>query len=386
MAAQREPLTIRRIIGGQFGAGLGIVCGLLAALSLGVGITNLRAARQSEQWSTVGGEVVHSEVEEHISVRRDKNDRATTTVTDESNIVYVYRVGGEEYRGQRVRFDWEMDRADAEATVAKYPVGTLVTVYYDPDDPSSAVLEPGGDAYVYKVMIGLGVFFLAIPAAWYAIRALVLVMLPGFKITIDRNMASRVDEAKGLRAKWAACNWIQKTAVVITFPILGAALVGWMVFAVALFYMGVDGYLHPDITQHWTETSGLVVTSEMKPILVKTSDTKGRGGVYHRYDMHIAVEYRVLATRYTMEDRRSLTDEEAAQDLLANYRQGSYVNVYYDPDDPGDAELKPDEPAGLGMAILGALMMAPWLITGLVLLGLWLKKRYLQPARPAGAA
>jgi hypothetical protein len=387
MAMKREPLTFRKIVGGKGGLILSLVCGFLAALCIGIGFTNLRTAQRSLDWPSTSGEVVRAEVEEHVDVSKDREGSGTkTTVTHESNVVYVYRVAEQEYRGQRVRFDWEMDRAEAEATVAKYPVGQTVSVYYDPDDPSDAVLEPGGNVYVYEVLIGLGVFFVAIPAVWFAIRALVLSFLPGFRIRIDKNMASRVDEAKGWRAKWAACNWIQKTAVVTLFPILGAALLGWMALSFSIFYAGMEGYLSPDGARNWPETSGLVVTSELKPILVKRSGDEG-AATYYRYDLAIAIEYRVLTSRYILEKNTSIVrDEDEARATLARFPKGRYVSVYYDPNDPSAAELTPHEPAGIGSAVLGGLMMAPWLFAGAMLGWLWLKKRYLSPSRPAGAA
>ena len=389
MAATRDPLTIRRIVGGKFGLFMIVVCGGLAALSFGVGYPNLLSAKRSAYWPSTSGEVVHAEVEEHVNVGKDRKSTTTitTNVTHESSIVYVYRVGGKEYRGDRVRFSWEMNRAEAEATVAKYPVGASVRVYYDPDDPSDAVLETGGDAYVYQVMIGLGVFFVALASVYFGIRTLVLVYLPGFHVTIDKNMAARVSNAKGWRAKWAACNWIQKTALVISIPMLSAILIVWMTVGFILFYDGVEGYRNPEGSQKWPETSGLVLTSEMKPVLVKETVESGPDRIYHRYDLTFVVEYRVLANRHVLEEHRSIfRDEETARETLARYPQGQYVSVYYDPGDPGSAQLTPHEPAGLVSAVLGALMMLPWLSAGVILLGVWLKKRYLTPPKPAGAA
>lgn len=385
MAERREPVTLRRIVGGKGGIGLAVVCGALAALCIGIGAVNLRDARRSEAWPRTSGEIVHAEVEEHVTVRRDKDgERTSTDISYASNIAYTYRVAGREHQGQRVRWDWELERTDAEATVARYPVGSGVTVYYDPDDPANAVLEPGGAAYGYQVLIGLGVFFLAIPALWFAARALVLTLLPGFRITIDRNMAGRVERAQGWRAKWAACNWIQKTVIVIFGPLLGAALAGWLAFGAWVFSAGMDGYLHPDTAGNWPAASGQVVVSELKPILVKRSDDLGRGGTFHRYDLRIEVEYRVLANRYTLEHRFGVIDEEEqARATLARFPRGGYVNVYYDPADPGDAALTRPEPAGLGTAILGALMLAPWVFAGLALGWLWVRRRYLTPRRPA---
>jgi Protein of unknown function (DUF3592) len=387
MAAQRGP-AFRRIIGGKPSLVFYLLFGALAALCIGVGYHTLRTARQSLDWPSTSGEIVHAEVEEHVSVNRDKDGKRTSTdITYASNVVYEFRVAAQNYQGHRVRFDWETTRAEAEATVAKYRVGTNMSVYYDPADPSNAVLEPGGDVFTFEVLIGLGFFFLFVIAAYIAVRALLLLKRPGLRIEIDPNMSGRVSQAKGLRAKWAACNWMQRTAVVISVPILGAALSGWIAGSLWLILLGVDGYLHPDGPQLWPSTSALVVVSEMKPLLVKKTDTGHRGAVYNRYDLDIAVEYRVAGNRYSLQVRRGVVDDEqVARALLARFLKGSYVDVYYKRSDPADAQLTPHEPAGLGLAALGAIMLAPWLGAGLVLAGVWLKGRLLLPLRRAGAA
>ena len=56
-------------------------------------------------------------------------------------VIYSYSVGGTVFRGQRVRAADEPSDT-AAATVARYPAGAPVVVYYDPTNPSDALLEP----------------------------------------------------------------------------------------------------------------------------------------------------------------------------------------------------------------------------------------------------
>jgi hypothetical protein len=54
-------------------------------------------------------------------------------------VTYEYRVGGERYVGSKVHSDWT-DSSIAEY-LSQYPVGSDVTVHYDPDRPYLAVLD-----------------------------------------------------------------------------------------------------------------------------------------------------------------------------------------------------------------------------------------------------
>lgn len=118
--------------------GLGL---LFLALAAYIGVqawADTRQARASQDWPTVQGEVTTYEYEQ---VRRSETDiqrdagpenirRETVQVLDWA---YTYTVDGTTYTSRRG--DWGgRDRRSA------YGRGAEVTVHYDPDDPSSAVL------------------------------------------------------------------------------------------------------------------------------------------------------------------------------------------------------------------------------------------------------
>jgi hypothetical protein len=56
-------------------------------------------------------------------------------------VIYSYSVDGAVFRSQRVRSADEPGET-AATTVARYPAGASVVVYYDPGNPSDALLEP----------------------------------------------------------------------------------------------------------------------------------------------------------------------------------------------------------------------------------------------------
>jgi hypothetical protein len=61
------------------------------------------------------------------------------------DIQYEYRVGETEFHGTQLSFNRvHLAVEDAwQPVLNSYPVGKSVTIYYDPANPSFAVLEPG---------------------------------------------------------------------------------------------------------------------------------------------------------------------------------------------------------------------------------------------------
>jgi hypothetical protein len=61
-------------------------------------------------------------------------------------VVYAYEAGGRRYEGRRVGLGpraLTSDRGEALRAAGRYPAGSEVTVYYDPEDPGEATLVRG---------------------------------------------------------------------------------------------------------------------------------------------------------------------------------------------------------------------------------------------------
>ena len=94
------------------------------------------ARQASQSWPSTSGVVLSSSVQ----VRRTNKSRSEYPV-----VVYQYEVNGQSYQGQRIKasdkFMSIRISGEAQATVARYPAGSRVTVYYDPNNPSESALE-----------------------------------------------------------------------------------------------------------------------------------------------------------------------------------------------------------------------------------------------------
>jgi hypothetical protein len=83
-------------------------------------------------------------------------------------IVYDYAVDGGQYVGDAVHAGLSATKTSfrhprgAEPYIEKYPVGSEVTVAYDPTDPSNAVLEPGQGGGQAAIMLAVGLGFFVI--------------------------------------------------------------------------------------------------------------------------------------------------------------------------------------------------------------------------------
>ncbi len=112
-----------------------IIGGLAVFLIRRAGQSN--AARQAAQaWASTTGTVLMST----IQVRRSARSRSEIPV-----VVYHYEVRGQMYQGQVIRAGDQYGTirviGQAQATIARYPVGMSVAVYYDPANPANAALE-----------------------------------------------------------------------------------------------------------------------------------------------------------------------------------------------------------------------------------------------------
>ena len=106
---------------------------ILNAIFLGVIFFMRRRMATVSQWPSTMGTVNSSYLE-----RRSSSEGGST---DYPVVHYSYQVGGQSYQGAKLAPGPEVGGTGAGKVVARYPEGAQVMVFYNPQDPSDAVLE-----------------------------------------------------------------------------------------------------------------------------------------------------------------------------------------------------------------------------------------------------
>jgi hypothetical protein len=123
-------------------AGMAVVLAAMGLLALRMGFMLRAQVAASRLWHEAPGRIRSSGIEEVEMTPRDASRRGRRGFR--SRVIYSFTVNGQTYGGDRVAFG-----ANAASTLprlisgaaGRYPAGSHVTVYYNPDNPAEAVLE-----------------------------------------------------------------------------------------------------------------------------------------------------------------------------------------------------------------------------------------------------
>ncbi|NCP85797.1 MAG: hypothetical protein CO094_10905 [Anaerolineae bacterium CG_4_9_14_3_um_filter_57_17] len=129
---------------------IGLLFAYLALRNLFEQIQAWRLARQSRNWASVPGAIQTSK----IIYEGVKSSRARPHIT------YTYQVNGTKYESDRINFSFApiFWKKEAAAVLARYPIHTAVSVYYNPAQPAQSTLEQRHAGLAEGVFLGLIVF------------------------------------------------------------------------------------------------------------------------------------------------------------------------------------------------------------------------------------
>ena len=316
------------------------------------GVGNYLDARSSESWPSVDGVIVSSET----IVKRDesgKNEPYYRAV-----VSYSYSVDGYEYNNDNISFGTAsgLNKTSAEQVVRSYPPGRRVKVYYNPDNPNTAVLVKGGagESLLPMVLGAVAVIvgLLVVVLAFRRKAVPVPVNMPPIKVSPEsRPSPEAVTASPATAAATPAKGASGKTLVLITLVSLVAGLV--------LLILGVRDIMGGMKSRSWPTTDGYVNSATIQKHYPSTSDHTRTP----TYTPKVYYEYTVDGKKYTAH-RVSFSGATGgkygdAEEVVNRYPVGSKITVYYDPDNRAESVLEPG-------FVWTSLIMA---LAGLVFLG-----------------
>lgn len=284
--------------------------------------------RAASDWPSTPGKVVISTSE----VRKVKvldSDRAAGHRFEDrnfANVTYEYSIAGQAYRNNRVSIGEDRGNFEVAETIARYPVGTAVTVYYNPNKRGEAVLERDMPQGMWGCI------------GWMVVIAVALVFgsAIGFHKLTD-FVATRLANP-------------EVSGMTVALGAFGAVI--------ALFAVGL--HRQASLAKKWPVVQGRITTSGLEQFRGKADEGRSRGPIM--FKAKISYVYRYQNAEYTgfvasMGGQVASTSDWGVQRFVKKYRDGQIVDVYVNPQNPSEAVL---EPRAAGMWILWLSAIAIW--------------------------
>jgi hypothetical protein len=229
-------------------------------------------------------------------------------------VEYEFSVAGQTWRGNRISIGEDSGGANTEATLQRYPIGAVVSVYYDPADPKKSVLERDIPKGFGKGLLAILVFLAVVAGViyWLATAAPAL-------------LKSQLPNAEAPVTIFAAC-----------FGLL-----------VLLFF--IASWRRSRQAADWPVVRGTVVSSGFEKV---KSTEDGRTST--SYTPAVEYSYRVNNVDYTSRQIKlgaTVSASQAyAEKVAGRYPKGGPVDVHYDPANPSVAAL--ENPSGFHWLLL----------------------------------
>jgi hypothetical protein len=298
-------------------APLGLLLGAAAYKSLQV-----RAARE---WPSAAGKVVVSraQVRETRVIDSDREDGHRTEQRNFANIIYEYSVAGQKLRNDRVSIGEDLGNFQVAETIAKYPVGAAVTVYYNPLHPKEAVLERDLPKGLWGCL-GIG-------------TAITLTIVLGSAFGL--NKMSEFFSARLVDPKLSP--------LVIGFGAFGAAIA---LFALVMQKQG-------SLAKKWPVVSGTVKLSGLDEYRAAPSDSGTRGSTM--YERKVSYSYKFNDVAYSNEHASFSSNSPTTSPWVLrlwgmDFQDGATVQVWVNPANPSEATLNPSSPFAWFLWLLAA--------------------------------
>jgi hypothetical protein len=292
---------------------VGFACAVAGMLSI-VTFLKWREVKAVSRWLPTPGKIVSSRVEarEVRSSGAGSDSSDSTEIRNFPAITFDYKVGGKTFRGSRYSVQENLGNFEVAETLARFPRGADVTVFYDPSDPNKAVIERTMPDGAFKFMVQL--------SAGLVIGALVLVFSVGGVLEAIRPHLPKPQN-------------------------LSAAML-LLVMGLFVLRMGFAQKSMAEQAAKWPVAAGRIDASGLQAI--RTRDRfEGVGYRSWRtvFRSRIVYSYGVVGQRYSADRVAFGASVTASLPGLVGgqsrrYVEGSKVDVHYDPANPASAVLE----------------------------------------------
>lgn len=287
---------------------------LLAPLGLilGVAVYKTLQVRAAREWPSAAGKVVVSKAEVR-QVKVIDSDRQAGHRFEERNfadIVYEYSVAGRKLRNNRVSIGEDLGNFEVAETIAKYPVGAVVTVYYNPLHPDQAVLERDLPKGLWGCL-GIG-------------TAIVLAIVFGSAIglhAITEFVTTRIPQQGNAAAS-------------VAFGAFGTVIA---LFALVL-------HRQASLALKWPVVTGTIKLSDIEQYSAARQDDGS--GTRVMYQRRVSYTYKYNNLTYTnahatLASSVASTSSWLVRKSTTEYKDGAGVKVWVNPANPSQATLEP---------------------------------------------
>jgi hypothetical protein len=280
------------------------------ALILVAALVKTWQAREARSWPQTPGKVVTSvaEVRETRVSDDEREDGYRMESRNFANVTYEYSVAGRKLRCNRISIGEDLGNFQVAEKLAKYPAGSIVTVFYDPRHPDHAVLERDLPKGLWGCL-GIG-------------SAIVVAIIFG--------------SAFGLNQSY------QYLAHHIARPDLAGLVVGFGAFGLVIALMAWAVQRQASMATRWPVVPGTIKLSQMEEYHEASEPGEARGT--EMFARHVTYTYSYQNVRYTNECARVAAGTPEASNkmltkLMSRYRDGASVEVRVNPDNPAEATL-----------------------------------------------
>jgi hypothetical protein len=287
---------------------------LLAPLGLllAAAVYKTLQVRAAREWPSAAGKVVVSGAEVR-DVRVSDSERQGGFRTEQrnfANIVYEYSAAGKKLRNNRVSIGEDRGNFQVAETIAKYPVGAIVTVYYNPRHPKEAVLERDLPKGMWGCL-GIGTVVVLAIVFGSAVGLHQITEFVSGRIPLQGNPAAAV-----------------------AFAAFGTVVA---LFALVLHWQASKA-------MKWPVVTGTIELSDIEQYRAAPTDGHVRGRTM--YQRRVSYTYAYNNLTYTNVHASLASSVASSSSWLVRksttaYEDGASVQVWVNPDNPSQATLEP---------------------------------------------